>query len=118
MDLSNRSNGIEVGDIFREYGPAYRQAHKLPLYQLKVMSAIDNCRTSALGGHVDECDVCGYQRISYNSCRDRHCPKCQGLAREKWLIARKEDLLPVTYFHNVLTIPDILNPIALVHPVG
>jgi hypothetical protein len=115
MNASNRSTGIEIGDIFREYGPAYRQAHKLPLYQLKAMSAIERCRTSALGGHVDECDVCGYQRISYNSCRDRHCPKCQGLAREKWLIARKADLLPVTYFHVVFTIPDVLNPIALVN---
>jgi hypothetical protein len=79
------------------------------------MSAIEKCRTSALGGHVDECDVCGYQRISYNSCRNRHCPKCQSLAREEWLIARKADLLPVSYFHIVFTIPDILNPIALVN---
>ncbi len=115
MNDSNQSAGIEVGDIFREYGPVYRAAHNLPLYQLKAMSAIENCRTSALGGHVDECDVCGYQRISYNSCRDRHCPKCQGMAREEWLLARKADLLPVTYFHVVCTIPDLLNKIALVN---
>jgi len=115
MNDSKRSNGIEVGDIFREYGPAYREAHKPPLYQLKAMSAIEKCRTSALGGHVDECDVCGYQRISYNSCRNRHCPKCQSLTREEWLLARKEDLLPVSYFHVVLTIPDVLNQIALVN---
>ena len=79
------------------------------------MSAIERCRTAALGGHIDECDRCGHQRISYNSCRDRHCPKCQSLAKEKWLRARQKDLLPVPYFHIVFTIPDLLNALALVN---
>ncbi len=80
------------------------------------MDAIERCRTSALGGHIDECDSCGHIKISYNSCRNRHCPKCQGLAREKWLIARERDLLPVGYFHIVFTIPDELNPLVLRNP--
>lgn len=104
---------VEVADIFHKYGDSYRKAHKLPLRILKVMSAIENCRTSNLGGHVDECDTCGYLKISYNSCRNRHCPKCQGLAREKWLTARKKELLPVHYFHLVFTLPDKLNSLTL-----
>jgi hypothetical protein len=115
MSSNHRLNGIEVGDIFREYGSSYRAAHELPLYKLKAMSAIESCRTSALGGHVDECDACGYLRISYNSCRNRHCPKCQGLAKERWLKSRKKDLLPVTYFHIVFTIPEGLNRLTLVN---
>jgi hypothetical protein len=103
----------EVADIFREFGPRYRQAHKLTKQMHKVMNSIERCRTSALGGHVDECTNCGHIRISYNSCRNRHCPKCQGLAREKWLLARERDLLPVGYFHIVFTIPSDLNALAL-----
>ena len=103
----------EVADIFREYGDAYRRKHKLPSRMIKVMNAIESCRTAKLGGHVDECDECGHIKISYNSCRNRHCPKCQSLAKERWLIARENDLLPVEYFHIVFTIPDILNPLAL-----
>lgn len=106
---------IEVGDIFREYGPAYRKQNKLRLAALKVMTAIEQCRTAALGGHVDVCDACGFTKNAYNSCRNRHCPKCQGLAREKWLVARKKELLPVTYFHVVFTIPSQLNRLALVN---
>ena len=113
--MSNRSRDIEVGDIFREFGPSYRGAHKLPLHILKAMRAIEHCRTSVLGGHVDECDACGYLRISYNSCRNRHCPKCQSLSKEKWLISRQKELLPVAYFHIVFTIPDSLNDLALVN---
>jgi len=75
------------------------------------MRNIERCRTEALGGHVDKCDECGYIQISYNSCRDRHCPKCQTLSKERWIAARKDDLLPVQYFHVVFTIPEILNPI-------
>jgi hypothetical protein len=104
---------IEVGDIFRQYGPGYRQTHLLLQEMLKAMSAIERCRTAELGGHVDQCDSCGHLKISYNSCRNRHCPKCQGLAAEKWLDNRKKDLLPVQYFHVVFTIPDDLNSIAL-----
>lgn len=103
----------DVADIFREIGPEYRKNHKLSKHMHKVMDAIERCRTSALGGHVDECDSCGHVRVSYISCRNRHCPKCQGLAREKWLLAREKDLLPVGYFHIVFTLPDDLNALAL-----
>lgn len=98
---------IEVADIFRSAGPAYRAAHAghLSLQQLKVMSAIEQCRTAALGGHVEACEDCGHWRIAYNSCRNRHCPKCQGAAARTWLEAREADLLPVGYFHVVFTLP-------------
>lgn len=114
MDSSkNTLSGNEVADIFRQFGPAYRESHPLPMRMLKTMSAIERCRTAALGGQVDQCDVCGHIRISYNSRRNRHCPKCQSLVKEKWLAARERDLLPVKYFHIVFTIPDLLNPLAL-----
>jgi hypothetical protein len=103
---------VEVADVFRQYGPAYRQTRKLPVNQLRTMHAIEICRTAELGGHVDQCD-CGHTRISYNSCRNRHCPKCQFLRKEKWIEARQRDLLPIPYFHVVFTIPDSLNPLAL-----
>jgi hypothetical protein len=97
----------EVADIFRAAGPAYRAAHAghLSLTQLKVMSAIERCRTAALGGHVEACEDCGQWRIAYNSCRNRHCPKCQGAAARTWLAEREADLLPVGYFHVVFTLP-------------
>jgi hypothetical protein len=106
---------LEVGDIFRSFGPAYREIHgkEMPLRHLRAMRAIETCRTSALGGHVDECDECGSLRISYNSCRNRHCPKCQCLDKERWLTKRKKDILPTHYFHNVFTIPEGLRPLAL-----
>jgi hypothetical protein len=104
---------LEVADVFRAYGPAYRQTHEMPLRHLRAMRAIETCRTAALGGHVDECDHCGALRISYNSCRNRHCPKCQGLDKERWLEARKNDLLPIRYFHVVFTLPEELRPLAL-----
>jgi len=115
MDSSKKNTPaqVEVADIFRQFGPAYRESHPLPIRMLKTMSAIERCRTAQLGGHVEQCDVCGHVRISYNSCRNRHCPKCQSLVKEKWLAARKRDLLPVEYFHIVFTIPDLLNPLAL-----
>jgi hypothetical protein len=98
---------IEVADIFRAAGDSYRaaQAGHLSLAQLKVMSAIRNCRTAALGGHLEGCEDCGHLRIAYNSCRNRHCPKCQGVAARQWLAAREADLLPVGYFHVVFTVP-------------
>jgi hypothetical protein len=98
---------IEVADIFRAAGDSYRaaQAGHLSLAQLKVMSAIRNCRTAALGGHLEGCEDCGHLRIAYNSCRNRHCPKCQGAAARQWLAAREADLLPVGYFHVVFTVP-------------
>ena len=104
---------VEVADVFRKHGQAYRVSNKMPLNHIRTMRAIERCRTAELGGHVDECDCCGRIRISYNSCRNRHCPKCQFLKKEKWLEQRKEDLLPVPYFHMVFTIPAKLNPLAL-----
>jgi hypothetical protein len=104
---------IEVADIFNQYGEAYRRKHKLSLPMFKAMSAIESCRTSKLGGHIDECNDCSHIKISYNSCRNRHCPKCQNLRKERWLEERKRDLLPTQYFHVVFTIPNDLNQIAL-----
>ncbi len=98
---------LELADILRKYGPAWRQANAghVSLSQLKVMSAIEACRTEALGGHVAGCAKCGHHHISYNSCKNRHCPKCQGPAARDWMEARAEDLLPVEYFHVVFTLP-------------
>ncbi|MBA8821831.1 IS91 family transposase [Ochrobactrum sp. P6BS-III] len=105
---------LEVADIFHAAGPEYRIAHArhLSLAQLKVMSAIENCRTAALGGHVEACEDCGQWRIAYNSCRNRHCPKCQGAAARTWLAERHADLLPVGYFHVVFTLPTEVSDIA------
>jgi hypothetical protein len=105
---------LEVADIFRRFGAAYRHdnAGHLSLVQLKVMAAIEKCRTAALGGHVDCCEDCGSLRVSYNSCGNRHCPKCQAAAAKVWLAEREAELLPVPYFHVVFTIPAQLNDIA------
>jgi hypothetical protein len=103
---------IELADIFREYGPAYRAAHSLSRQQLRVMRAIEVCRTAVLGGHVETCSQCDFTRISYNSCRNRHCPKCQYAERAKWLASRKAELLPVEYFHVVFTVPEEVARIA------
>ncbi len=106
---------LELADVFRRHGPAYRDRHAggLSREQLRVMRAIEICRTAVLGGHVDQCDACSQLRISYNSCRNRHCPKCQALARAAWLEARQADLLPVPYFHVVFTIPEPVAAMAL-----
>ena len=105
---------LELADIFRTHGPAWRQANAghVSLTQLKVMSAIEACRTEALGGHVAGCAKCGHQHIAYNSCKNRHCPKCQGPAARDWMAARAEDLLPVEYFHVVFTLPAEIAQIA------
>ena len=105
----------EVADVFRAYGPVYRASHgkEMPLRHHKAMDAIEICRTSKLGGHEDECDKCGFIKISYNSCRNRHCPKCQCLDKERWLESRKRDVLPTQYFHVVFTNPEELSPISL-----
>jgi Putative transposase/Transposase zinc-binding domain len=105
---------LEVADIFREHGPAWREAQRghLNLAQLKVMSAITQCRTAALGGHVLRCEGCGTDQIAYNSCRNRHCPKCQSTAAQRWLDARQADLLPVEYYHVVFTLPAPIADIA------
>jgi len=106
---------FEVADVFRRHGAEYRQAQAgmLGRAQLRVMRAIELCRTAALGGHVEQCDACAHRRVFYNSCRNRHCPKCQALARALWLEARKTDLLPVPYFHVVFTLPEPIAAIAL-----
>ena len=105
---------LEIADIFRAHGPVWRQANAghVSLSQLKVMSAIEACRTEALGGHVAGCTKCGHHHIAYNSCKNRHCPKCQGPAARDWMEARAEDLLPVEYFHIVFTIPAEIAQIA------
>jgi hypothetical protein len=105
---------LEVADIFQAAGSAYRATHAghLSLHQLKIMSAIEHCRTAALGGHVEACADCGHWRVAYNSCRNRHCPKCQGAAARTWLAEREADLLPVGYFHVVFTLPAEVGVIA------
>ena len=109
-----RPIGLEVADIFRQVGPAYRQDHadSLSSGQRRVMRDIERCRTAELGGHVEQCDACGHQRISFNSCRSRHCPKCQSLTRAQWLEDRQAELLPVEYFHVVFTVPQQIAAIA------
>jgi Putative transposase/Transposase zinc-binding domain len=107
--------GVELADIFRTYGESYRRNHPLPASHLKVMQAVERCRTAALGGHLEQCERCGFERPAYNSCRNRHCPKCQSLAKVKWLDKQKSELLPTGYFHLVFTLPHELNPLILVN---
>jgi hypothetical protein len=105
---------LELGDVFRRYGDNYRQQHagSLSTAQRRVMSAIERCRTAALGGHLEQCDQCHFQRIAYNSCGDRHCPKCQSLARAQWIEERQAELLDTQYFHVVFTVPEEIAAIA------
>ena len=105
---------LEVADVFRRYGEAYRQQHgaSMSAGQRRVMTAIEVCRTAALGGHLERCDQCGYERNAFNSCRDRHCPKCQCLARAQWIEERQSELLQVPYFHIVFTVPEEIAAIA------
>lgn len=104
---------FEVADIFRAFGKAYRENHIVSWHLRKIMRDIEYCRTEKFGGHLKECDHCGHKDIVYNSCCNRHCPKCQTLNKVRWLEARKRDLLPVGYFHNVFTLPHELNPLIL-----
>lgn len=106
---------LEVGRIIRLFKADFYAQYECSTQVKKVFTCLEQCRTAALGGHVDACPECGYVRVSYNSCRDRHCPKCQGLERELWIQARKEDLLPVKYFHVVFTLPQALHPLLLYH---
>ncbi len=105
---------LEVADIFRDHGPAWREANAghISLEQLKVMSAIERCRTAAFGGHVTRCEACEHIEVAYNSCRNRHCPKCQGAVAKQWLAEREAELLPVSYFHVVFTVPTAIGDIA------
>lgn len=108
------TTSLEVADIFRAHGQRWRQANAghISLAQLKVMSAIEACRSAALGGHVLRCQSCHHQQIAYNSCRNRHCPKCQGSTAHRWLEARQADLLPVDYYHLVFTLPAPISDLA------
>ena len=105
---------LEVADVFRAHGAAWRKANAghVGLGQLKVMSAIETCRTAALGGHVERCENCAHERVAYNSCRNRHCPKCQGAAARQWLAEREAELLPVPYYHVVFTLPASISAVA------
>src|SRR6266705_2186633 len=105
---------LEVADIFRRYGAAYREQHgaSMSTTQRRVMTAIELCRTAALGGHLEQCDECGHERNCFNSCRDRHCPKCQSLARAQWIEDRQAELLEVPYYHVVFTVPEEIAAIA------
>src|SRR6266496_1889338 len=105
----------ELADIFREYGEKYRRDHSLPVSHLRIMRAVERCRTASLGGHMQQCDSCGFERPAYNSCRNRHCPKCQSMAKAKWLEKQKSELLPVGYFHLVFTLPHELNRLVLIN---
>ena len=108
------ATGLEVAEVFRRHGETYRQVHAehLGRTERRVMGAIAACRTAALGGHAEFCEDCGLVRCAYNSCRNRHCPKCQGLARAEWLADRQAELLPVPYFHVVFTVPAQIAAIA------
>src|SRR5882672_2791608 len=105
----------ELADVFRRYGQSYQRTHRLLACEQRVMRAVSACRTQELGGHLDRCDACGFQRPAYNSCRNRHCPKCQSLAKAKWLKKQSSELLPVGYFHLVFTLPHVLNGLILAH---
>ena len=108
---SSPQSGCEVADIFRAHGPDYQISHPMPFAHRRVISAIVSCRTEYLGGHIDRCDRCGFERTVYNSCRNRHCPKCQTMAKARWLNARMGELLPVGYFHAVFTLPHEINTV-------
>jgi predicted Zn-ribbon and HTH transcriptional regulator len=105
----------ELADIFRQYGQSYAKTHRLSAAQQKVMRAVETCRTAELGGHLKQCDRCGFEHPSYNSCRNRHCPKCQSLAKAQWLQKQNAELLPVGYFHLVFTLPHLFNALILAY---
>jgi Transposase zinc-binding domain len=111
---------LEVADIFRRYGEAYRQQHgaSLSTAQRRVMTAVEVCRTAALGGHLERCDDCGHERPCYDSCRDRHCPKCQSLARAEWVERRTSEVLPTHYFHVVFSVPEQIASLAYQNLTG
>ena len=113
---ASRGGRVELADIVRAHGAAYQRTHVLARTQGRALRAIAQCRTAALGGHRAVCTTCGAERITYNSCRNRHCPKCQRVTTERWLAARQRDLLPIEYFHVVFTVPHALNPLAQSHP--
>ena len=107
---------LEVACLLEANWPQVEQSSRINSWQLRTLSAVKRCRTASLGSHVDGCTDCGHVRISYNSCRNRHCPKCQGAERERWIQAREAELLPVPYFHVVFTLPDTLNTLCMHQP--
>src|SRR5215831_687995 len=111
-----RAPRVELADIVRTHAAEYRRTHRLARAQHRALDAIASCRTAVLGGHRAICAACGTERITYNSCRNRHCPKCQRVATERWLAARRREILPIPYFHVVFTLPHALNPLAQSHP--
>jgi len=115
LAAGEKSARPELADVFRQYGESYRKSHCLSNSQRKVMRAVSVCRTAELGGHLKQCDTCGFEHPAYNSCRNRHCPKCQSLAKAKWLQKQTSELLPVGYFHLVFTLPHVLNGLILGH---
>ena len=108
-----QKTGFELADILRRYLPGYLKTHNISLWQRKILYDIQICRTAACGAHLEVCDHCSYEQPAYDSCHSRHCPKCQGIARRRWVSARLEELLPVPYYHVVFTLPHRLNDIAL-----
>jgi hypothetical protein len=114
--IAEREPRVELADIVRAQGAAYQRTHRLSRAQRRALRAIARCRTAALGGHRAICAACGAERITYNSCRNRHCPKCQRVATERWLAARRREVLPIPYFHVVFTLPHALNALAQSHP--
>jgi len=115
LAAGEKSGRPELAEVFRQYGQSYRKTHRLSTAQQKVMRAVETCRTAELGGHLKQCDRCGFEHPSYNSCRNRHCPKCQSLAKAQWLQKQSAELLPVGYFHLVFTLPHLLNGLILAH---
>jgi predicted Zn-ribbon and HTH transcriptional regulator len=115
LAAGEKSGRPELAEVFRQYGQSYRKTHRLSSSQQKVLRAIEVCRTQELGGHLKQCDTCGFEHPAYNSCRNRHCPKCQSLAKARWLQKQTAELLPVGYFHLVFTLPHELNRLILAH---
>jgi hypothetical protein len=104
---------LEVADILRRFGPNYAQTHSVSPFEQRLIDDLIACRTASLGGHLEHCSECGFERQAYNSCRNRHCPKCQTVTKMRWLEARRAELLPTPYFHTVFTLPHELNPLVL-----
>src|SRR5262249_19299305 len=113
---TSKRSALDIGDIFRAHRDAFTKTHILSPEQMKVLHAISRCRTAVLGGHADVCDSCGYTEVSYNSCRDRHCPKCLAPAQARWVEQRMEHVLPTHSFHVVFTLPEQLRPLARANP--
>ena len=104
---------LEIADILRRFAPSYAQTHSVSPFEQRIIDALIACRTASLGGHLEHCAHCGFERQAYNSCRNRHCPKCQSVAKMRWLEARQAELLPTAYFHTVMTLPHDFNPLVL-----